>query len=103
MDEEMEPLLMTLTDNIAFAFKSMEDEEKREEMFKQLVENIKTIAYLVDRIRNPLAAIRGFTEIYIEDEEVRSKIFEQIERIVEIVRNLDISWSESERIAGFEL
>jgi len=103
MDEEMEPLLRTLTDNIAFAFKSMEDEEKREEMFKRLVENIKTIAYLVDRIRNPLAAIRGFTEIYIEDEEVRSKIFEQIERIVEIVRNLDISWSESERIAGFEL
>ena len=99
VDEEMRSLLKTLIDDIAFAFKSMEDEERREELLKQLVENIKMLAYLVDRIRNPLAAIRAFTEIYIEDEEVRDKIFRQIERIVEIVRNLDVSWAKSERIA----
>jgi len=102
VDEEMKPLLRTLADDIAFALKSMEDAEKREEMLKQLVENIRTLAYLVDRIRNPLAAIRAFTEIYIEDEEVRNKIFQQIERIVEIVGNLDVSWTKSEKIAKME-
>ena len=102
VDEEMKSLLRTLTDDIAFAFKSMEDEEKRDELFKQLVENIRTIAYLIDRIRNPLTVIRGFAEVYIKDEEVRNKIIMQIDRIMEIVENLDISWAKSERIAKIE-
>ncbi len=56
VDKEKKPLLKALTDDLAFAFKSMEDEERRQELLQQLAENIKTIAYLVDRIRNPLAA-----------------------------------------------
>ncbi len=76
----------------------MEDAEKREELLRQLVENIRTLAYLVDRIRNPLTVIRAFAEIYIDNEEVRNKIIQQVERIVDIVRNLDVSWTESERI-----
>gem|GEM_PF-609166 len=102
VDEEMKPLLKALTDDLAFAFKSMEDEERREELLKQLVENIRTIAYLVDRIRNPLAAIRAFTELFVDDEEVSKKIIQQIERIVDIVEKLDVSWANSEKIARME-
>ncbi|WP_231487711.1 histidine kinase dimerization/phospho-acceptor domain-containing protein [Archaeoglobus fulgidus] len=80
----------------------MEDEERREELLKQLVENIRTIAYLVDRIRNPLAAIRAFTELFVDDEEVSKKIIQQIERIVDIVEKLDVSWANSEKIARME-
>ncbi len=93
-------LFKALAEDIAFAFKTIEEEQKKEEFLRRLVENTKVIAYLVDRIRNPLAAIRAFAEILIADEEVRDRITLQVDRIVKIIEGLDKSWQESEEIVG---
>lgn len=93
-------LLKTLAKNLAFALKAVEDEVKKEEFLKRLVENTKVIAYLVDRIRNPLTAIRAFAEVMISDDKVRERITQQVDRITGIIKNLDASWAKSEEIVG---
>jgi len=98
--EEERVLLETLAKDIAFALKAIEDEKERERLLSRLIENVKTFAFLVDRIRNPLAVISGLAETLIEKEEVRGKILQQVERIVEIVEKLDVSWKETEKFIG---
>ncbi|MBE8539397.1 PAS domain S-box protein [Geoglobus acetivorans] len=67
----------------------------------QIEENIEKFAILVDKIRNPLAAIHGYVEEYVEDETLREKIFEQIARIVKLVNQLEDGWMESENVRMF--
>lgn len=55
------------------------------------------ISYLVDRIRNPLAAIVGFSE-FIENERLKQKIIQQVGRVVKIISKLDFAWKESEDV-----
>lgn len=96
--EEEIKLIETLAENLGFAFRAIESERRKEELYEKLAENIRTIAYLVDGIRNPLAALRAYAETLIEEEGVREKILKQVDRIVEIVKKLDLSWNESEKI-----
>ena len=51
------------------------------------------IALLVDKIRNPLAAINGFVEVKVGGE-VYEKLHEQVNAINEIVGMLDERWGE---------
>jgi PAS domain S-box-containing protein len=96
--EEEKRLIQSLAENLAFALKAIEDEKRRKELYERLFENIRTLAYLADGIRNPLAAIRAYSETLVNDEVVREKIISQVERIVEIMRKLDVSWGESEKL-----
>jgi signal transduction histidine kinase len=65
-------------------------------VISRLKENINAMATLIDKIRNPLAALLGYAELFGE-EEVRSKIFEQVKRINEIVSKIDQEWLSSEK------
>jgi len=68
---------------------------------KQIEQNIKQFAILVDQIRNPLAAALGFVEIYVDSEEARMKIKGQLDRIVELVEQLEKRWIESKAITNY--
>jgi len=93
-------LLRIFAEDLGFVLKSLEDEKRREELYQRLVENIQTIAYLVDGIRNPLAVMLAYAELLINDEVAKERVFQQVDRIVKIMRELDISWIKSEELAG---
>lgn len=81
--------------------KKMEEEvieytEKLEKTIKRLEDNINQFAYLVDRIRNPLAVIKGYTEL--KDPVYFDKIIQHIEKIEKILNELDEGWTSTERI-----
>ncbi len=65
---------------------------------RQIEENIETFAVLVDRIRNPLTAIYGFVDEFEKDERIKTVIFRQVERIVELIEQLEKGWLESDDI-----
>ncbi|MHA1446948.1 MAG: PAS domain-containing protein [Candidatus Heimdallarchaeaceae archaeon] len=67
-----------------------EMEKYRKQVFRQLEENIDNFYYLVDRIRNPLSVILGFTEVFTN--EVEPKIVKQVNNIADVVDNLEIGW-----------
>ncbi|MEM0330795.1 MAG: PAS domain S-box protein [Archaeoglobaceae archaeon] len=96
--EEEIKILKGLAESLAFVFKSIEDDKRKEELYKRLVENIHTIAYLVDGIRNPLAVMLAYVDMLIEDERVRERVFQQAERILKVMRELDVSWIKSEEL-----
>lgn len=56
------------------------------------------LALLVDRIRNPLAAINGLVEVKVGGE-VYEKVHEQVNAIEEIVRTLDDEWGKVDKLA----
>ncbi len=98
-DEEID-LLQTFAKDLAFAIKSIELEKLKEKAYQQIEHNIEQFATLIDRIRNPLAAIQALAELNL-DEKTAKKIIEQIERINEVIKELDKGWMESEKIKNF--
>ncbi|WP_457590906.1 transporter substrate-binding domain-containing protein [Geoglobus sp.] len=89
-------LLRTLAEDIAFAVHSIEMEEEKDAILNQLDDNINDMMALVDRIRNPLSVIKGYSEIFCES--AQEKIDTQVERILDIVRTIEERWKESERL-----
>jgi len=75
--------------------------EMKKKACEQIEKNIEQFAILVDRIRNPLAAAQGFVEIFVENEGAKKKIKEQLDRIVELVEELERGWVESEAIRDY--
>ncbi|OQB37890.1 MAG: His Kinase A (phospho-acceptor) domain protein [Euryarchaeota archaeon ADurb.Bin165] len=55
------------------------------------------LAILNDEMRNPLTIIMGHVEMNMDEEQTQF-IFEQIQRIDDIVTNLDIRWMKSEKV-----
>jgi signal transduction histidine kinase len=100
--EEERTLLETLAKDIAFAIKTIEDEQKKLELLNRLMDNLKTFAFIVDRIRNPLAVISGLAEMLVENEETRRKILQQVDRIVEIIQKIEMAWKKTENLTGTE-
>ncbi|MBO8181010.1 MAG: chemotaxis protein CheW [Archaeoglobus sp.] len=94
LEDDEKYVFRTLAKNLGFIMKSIEDKEK---LLGKLSENIELIAYLVDRIRNPLAAIMGYAE-FIDDDNIKQRIVSQVERIVGIISKLDFAWISSEDI-----
>lgn len=64
-------------------------------LVQQLKKNVDAFSTLVDRIRNPLAAIAGLAEMKCGDD-TAEKIWEQVERITEAVKEVEERWRESE-------
>ncbi|MDI9643472.1 MAG: PAS domain S-box protein [Archaeoglobales archaeon] len=65
-------------------------------VIRKLKENIDAMEHLVDGIRNPLANLLGYVELF-GDEEVKEKVLEQVRRIDEIVNKIDQEWINSEK------
>ncbi len=68
---------------------------------RQIEENIETFAILVDKIRNPLTAIYGFVDEFGKDDKMKRVVFEQIDRIVELIEGLEEGWLESDDVKNF--
>ncbi len=73
-------------------------ERNREELLEKLVKSIEAISYVIDRVRNPLAAIRAYTEMLVQSDDVKQKILSQVDRITSTIREMDKLWAETERI-----
>jgi PAS domain S-box-containing protein len=74
-------------------------ERERAEAYRQIERNIEQFAVLTDHIRNPLQVVQGMADV-IEDERA-AKIREQVNRIKEILRQLDDGWVESEKVREY--
>ncbi len=75
-------------------------EDMRLQAFYQIEQNIEQFAVLADHIRLPLQVILGMADL-TDDTETSEKIREQVERINEIVKQLDEGWVESRDIREF--
>jgi two-component system response regulator len=98
-DEEEIKLLETMAKDIAFALKSREIDVARKKALEQIQDNIEKFAILVDHLRNPLAAIEGYAEIF--GDEASSKIKTQVRRIERVIRDLEKGWLHSEEIKEY--
>uniref|UniRef100_A0A7C3RHS4 Transporter substrate-binding domain-containing protein n=1 Tax=Archaeoglobus fulgidus TaxID=2234 RepID=A0A7C3RHS4_ARCFL len=75
------------------------DVTERRKLIEEIGENIRLVSYLVDRIRNPLAAARAFCEL---NDKLGDKVFERIisniDRVTELIAELDRVWENLERL-----
>jgi PAS domain S-box-containing protein len=71
----------------------------RKQALERIGKNIEQFAVLGDHIRQPLQVIRGMAEL-IEDEKT-AVIDQQVERINNIVRQLDQGWVESRKVREY--
>jgi len=72
---------------------------ERRELIEKIEENIKLISFLVDRIRNPLAAARAYCELRDKlGSEIYGKVIENIDRITVLVDDLDRVWGNLEKL-----
>jgi len=67
----------------------------------QLDENLEYFAHLVDHIRNPLAIMSGFIQVEVEKEETKERLMRQIERIEELIKQLEQGWIDTEDTRRF--
>lgn len=96
ISEEEIRLLQTLADDVAFAIDAIRLERARQETLRRIEKNIEQFAILVDKIRNPLAVITGFADLFGNME--KDKILEQVRKIEEIIEQLEAGWLESEDV-----
>ncbi len=101
--ENFVKFVFTLLRKILAVYRKLLTEEFKAKMkaYEQIEQNIEQFAILVDQIRNPLAAALGFVEIYVDREEARMKIKGQLDRIAELVEQLEKGWIESEAIRNY--
>ncbi len=72
-------------------------EQEKDAALVQIQKNLAQLAVLNDEIRNPLAVIMGYVDLY-EDKEYEGEIVEQVQRVNDIVTNLDKRWIQSEKV-----
>ncbi|MBO8180039.1 MAG: PAS domain S-box protein [Archaeoglobus sp.] len=96
ISEEEVRLLQMLADDVAFAIDAIRLERAREESLRQIEKNIEQFAILIDKIRNPLAVITGYADLFASRE--KDKILEQVRKIEEIIEQLEVGWLESEDV-----
>ncbi|KYC53235.1 MAG: Bacterioopsin transcriptional activator [Candidatus Methanofastidiosum methylothiophilum] len=77
------------------------DITKSKKSQKQLDENLEYFAHLVDQIRNPLAIMSGFVQVETENEKLKERLLRQIDRIEELVKQLDQGWMDTEDTRRF--
>ncbi|MCC7573124.1 MAG: PAS domain S-box protein [Candidatus Methanofastidiosum sp.] len=68
---------------------------------KQMEKNVEYFAHLVDHIRNPLAILSGFVQVKVTDEETKVRVQRQVDRIEEIIKQLDEGWIDTEETRKF--
>ena len=74
-------------------------EDIRNQVYLQLEKNMEQFTILVDSIRNPLAVIVGYADIY--PEKVTKEIIKQINIIDTIMSNLNLRFLETENVQNF--
>ncbi len=89
-------ILETLAGDMAYALHDFELERERNDVLKQLEENIDDMMQLVDRIKNPLTVIMGLTELKCE--EIREDIEREVSNILRIVKEIEKGWIRSEEL-----
>lgn len=77
------------------------DITKTKKSQKQLDENLEYFAHLVDQIRNPLAIMSGFVQVETENEKLKERLLKQIDRIEELIKQLDQGWMDTEDTRRF--
>ncbi len=89
-DSEEMQMLETLSRDISFVLRSLRIEEEREKALKLIVMNLEHFDEIADKLRNPLAIIKGFIEIsdQMECRSVLERIKEQADRIEDILDDL---------------
>ena len=80
---------------------SIRDITERKKTMKQIEQNIEYFAHIVDHIRNPLAILSGFVQIKIDDEEIKTRVLRQVDRIEKIIKQLDQGWMDTEDTRRF--
>ena len=72
----------------------------RRQAYEQIQQNIEQFAILGDHVRQPLQVILGMVELSEGGKEM-DIIRDQVDRINDIIRQLDIGWMESRKIRDF--
>jgi len=86
LTEEELKILLALGRDVAFSLRSLKIEREKDAALKVIMDNLDHFEYLADKLRNPLAIIKGYIEIKreMDSEDLISKIKEQVDRIEEI-------------------
>ncbi len=90
--------LKIMADNLSIAIRERRLNLARDMAYKELENNIQNFALLADGIRNPLAVIMGLAEGMVNDDDLKGKIIEQVERIESITQRIDQRWENTERL-----
>ncbi len=88
-NEEME-MINDMACDLALALKTIEIEKKRKEALDKMKDNLEYFEYLADRLRNPLAIMRGFVDVKedVGEERAFKELSSQINRMNRILDNL---------------
>ncbi|AAB90824.1 PAS domain S-box protein [Archaeoglobus fulgidus] len=88
--EEEISVLEAIGKDVKFAFKSLKIEREKEAALKVIMENLSQFEHLADRLRNPLAIIKGYLEIRenFSFDEFAKRVEEQVCRIENILDEL---------------
>lgn len=98
-DEEIK-IITTLGIDVSYAFTSLRISREKEAAMKVIMENIEHFENLADRLRNPLAIIKGYVEVReaFSYDEFATRIEHEANRIEEILDEL-----RAREIATYEL
>lgn len=83
-------VLSTISQNLSMRFKALRLEKDREMAWRIVIENIKHFEELADKLRNPLAVIKGYFEIRneVSEEEFIRKVSQHVEKMERILDEL---------------
>ena len=88
--EEEVSILTSISRDVSYALKSLKAEREREAALRVIIENLSQFEHLADKLRNPLAIIKGYLEIRenFSFEDFARKVEEQASRIEVILDDL---------------
>jgi len=92
---------ITQNGEIIGAVTAFRDITERKKALVQIENNIEKFAHLIDHIRNPLAILSTFTHVRINEPEVKQSLLTQIDRIDEVIKQLDEGWMNTEDTRKF--
>ncbi|MDY1591252.1 MAG: PAS domain S-box protein [Methanofastidiosum sp.] len=83
------------------AVTAFRDITERKKALVQIENNIEKFAHLIDHIRNPLAILSTFVHVKISEPEIKQNLLTQIDRIDEVIKQLDEGWMNTEDTRKF--
>ena len=83
------------------AVTAFRDITERKKALVQIENNIEKFAHLIDHIRNPLAILSTFTHVRINEPEIKQNLLVQIEKIDDVIKQLDEGWMNTEDTRKF--
>ncbi len=83
------------------AVTAFRDITERKKALIQIENNIEHFAHLIDHIRNPLAILNTYVQVKINDPEIKQDLQAHIDKIDEIIKQLDEGWMDTEETRKF--